>query len=103
MDAIRYIFNTSGNYVAFLKEGNVFTPSCEWIGFISGGNEVYSTDGTFMGYLLDDDRIVRRRNEPIRPRLMRPLHPLRPLRPLSPLRRLRMLRLPYPYEDVFET
>jgi hypothetical protein len=51
----RYIFNTSGNYVAFLQDGYLFTPDCEWIGFIQQGNEVYRSDGEFMGYLLDDD------------------------------------------------
>jgi hypothetical protein len=100
--AIRYIFNTAGDYVAFVSGSHLFSSSKEWLGFIPKGNEVYRYDGTFLGYLLEDDRIVRRRGEPIRPRLLQPLRPLQPLTPLRPLRRLRMPRLQYPYEDVFE-
>lgn len=99
--SVRYIFNTSGEYVAFVDSKNIFSPNGNWLGFIERGNEVYDKDGQFIGYLLDDDRIVRKRNE-LKPRVMRPLRPIRPIRPIRPLRRLRMLRLPHPYEDVFE-
>ena len=100
--AVRYIFNTSGDYVAFVQNENLFAPNTEWIGFIKNGNEVYYPDGQFLGYILSDDRIVRKKYELPKLRQLRPLTPLRPLRPLTPLRRLRMPRLPYPYEDVFE-
>lgn len=100
---VRYIYNTSGQYVAFFDGKNVFSPDCTWIGFVHQANEVYSPDGTFMGYLANDDRIIRNRIDVPRLRQIRPLRPLRPLRPIRPLRRLRMPRLPYPYEDVFES
>ena len=100
--AVRYIFNSAGAYVAFISGGHLFSPSGEWRGFIQKGNEVYRLDGHFLGYLLDDDRIARRRGEPRRSPLMSPPRPLRPLTPLRPLRRLRMPRLQYPYEDGFE-
>lgn len=100
--AHRYIFNTSGDYVAFIQDDNLFDVDANWIGFLQNGNEVYKSNGEFLGYVLSDDRIVRNRTEPPRPRLMRPLQPLRPLRPLRPLQRLRMTRLPYPFEDVFD-
>jgi hypothetical protein len=98
--AARYIFNTQGNYVAFIEDNHLFSPERDWIGFVVNGNEVYQRDGKFLGYLLKDDRIAKKRNER-RPRMAPPLRPSRPLRPLRPLRRLRMPRLPYPYEDVF--
>jgi len=100
--SIRYIYNTSGDYVAFVQGNNLFNPNCEWIGFIELGNEVYSKDGRFIGYLLNDDRIIRNKNE-MKVSKMRPLKPLRPLRPLRPMRRMRMPKLPNPYEDVFES
>lgn len=100
--SIRYLFSSSGEYVAFLQQGYMFAPDCEWIGFVPSGNQVYSSDGTFFGYLLDDDRVARRKDEPRRPRVMRPMRPMRPLRPLRPLKRLRMPRLPYPWEDAFD-
>lgn len=103
--AARYLFNTAGNYVAFQQGTNVFSPSADWLGFVIGGNQLYSTDGYFLGYVLDDDRVAKNTTEPPRPQLsafQRPMRPLRPLRPLKPLKRLRKPRLPYPYVDVFE-
>ncbi|MFH0782176.1 MAG: hypothetical protein V2B20_09535 [Pseudomonadota bacterium] len=100
--SIRYIYNTSGEYVAFVQDNNLFNQNSEWLGFIEIGNEVYSKEGEFIGYLLDDDRVIRNKNER-KMRRMRPLTPLRPLRPLRPMRRMRMPKLPYPYEDVFES
>ena len=96
--ADRYLFNTSGDYVAFVVGSNLFSPSCEWIGFVPQANEVYHPDGQFLGYITDDDRVFCKRSER-RMRSLRPLKPLRPLRPLKPLRRLRMMRPPYPYTD----
>lgn len=100
--SVRYLFNSGGDYVAFVQNGNVFAPNAEWIGFVRNGNLFYSSDGFFKGYILEDDRIVLNKTEPTRPRAMVPLRPLRPLVPLRPLKRLRKPKLPYPYEDVFE-
>lgn len=100
--SIRYLFNTAGDYVAFQKDANVFTPEVDWLGFVLGGNQLFSTDGKFIGYILDDDRVARNKAEPPKtPICARPL-PLKPLKPLRPLKRLRKPKLLYPYEDVFE-
>ena len=79
----------------------MFSPSGEWLAVVSDENEAYKPDGTFFGYVLDDDRVVRKANETRHGRIARPMRPMRPMRPLRPLRRLRMPRLPHPYEDVF--
>lgn len=100
--SVRYLYNTAGDYVAFLEGENLFAPDGDWMGFLRSGNEVYSRDGSFLGYVLEDDRLARLRNEPRRPRVPRPPRPPRPLRPLRPLRRLRMARLQYPWQDLFE-
>ena len=65
--SIRYIFNTSGEYVAFIDNNNVFDPNCEWLGFITNGNEAYRNDGMFLGYVLEDDRIARNTSESEKP------------------------------------
>lgn len=98
----RYLFNTSGDYVAFVYGDNVFSPDCEWIGWVASGGDLYSVSGDFMGKIQGDDRVVRRRGEPQRPKVARRARPVRPLRPLRPLKRLRMPKLPPPYVDVFE-
>lgn len=100
--SIRYLFNTAGDYVAFVQGYNVFAPNAEWLGFIRNGNLFYTADGNFQGYILEDDRVVQNKAEPPKPRTMAPLRPLRPLIPLKPLRRLRKPNLPFPYEDFFE-
>src|SRR6266508_4374766 len=99
--AVRFIYDTSGRYVAFITDGHLFNPGGDWLGFIANGNEVYQHDGTFAGYVTGDDRVVRNRAEHYRSRVSPPPRPLRPLRPLTPLRRMRMPPVPYPYEDVF--
>lgn len=99
---VRYIYNTPGTYVAFMTAGHLFAPDSEWIGFLANGNEVYNIQGIYLGFILDDDRVVRSLTEPTHMRLMCPIRPIRPIRPLRPLRRLRMPRLPNPYIDVFE-
>ncbi len=98
----RYIFNTSGDYVAFIRGNHLFSKDCEWLGTIANGNEVFNTDGLHVGYLLDDDRIVRNKSESTSKRIPRQVKPIRPVRPVTPLRRLRKSKLPPPFEDVFD-
>lgn len=101
--SVRYIFNTSGNYVAFVQANHLFDTSSKWLGFIEDGDDVYSAkDGSYMGTLSTDDRLlvntqVRGHNR------LRPLRPLTPLRPIQPMRRLRMSGLPRGFRDYFET
>lgn len=96
----RYIFNTSGDYVAFIHNGNLFDTKSNWLGVIKNGNEVYDVRGVFLGYVLDDDRIARISID-YKPGIMVPIRPLPPSRPVTPLQRLRMPPLLFPYEDIF--
>ena len=101
--AVRYIFNTSGNYVAFVQGNHLFDTNSNWLGFIEDGDDVYSAkDGSYLGTLSADDRLLINTQASAH-RRMRPLRPLRPLRPMRPMRRLRMARLPRGYRDYFET
>jgi len=98
----RYLFTTSGRYVAFMYGDCLFTPQSQYLGFIRNGNEFHNKSGQFVGYVTDDDRVVRNRQELPRLPVLRRLPPLQPLPPLPPLPRLPKLPLPWPYEDVFE-
>jgi hypothetical protein len=100
--SVRYIFNTDGDYVAFVSQSSLFTPDCDYLGFIINGNEVFSKDGLAVGILLNDDRIVRDVTAVYRQSVLPPFPPFRPFKPFSPFKRLRMPDLPYPYKDVFE-
>ena len=98
----RYLFNTAGKYVAFISGNNVFTPESKWFGYVVNGNEFYGANGYFIGYILDDDRVVRNKQEfPRIPHIPR-IPPIPPIPPLPPLPRLPKFPLPYPYEDVFK-
>lgn len=99
---VRYIFSTNGNYVAFVHGNNLFDTSSNWIGFIEDGDDVYSAkDGSYMGTLSADDRLLVNTQVRGHSRL-RPPRPPRPLPPMRPMRRLRMSRLPRGYRDYFE-
>jgi sporulation protein YlmC with PRC-barrel domain len=98
---VRYIFNTSGNYVAYIYKDNLFNPEGKWLGVIRNGNEVYNINGLHIGYVLEDDRIVRDQRIKKPKSIMKPSPPMKPLKPIKPLKRLRMSKLPEPYEDVF--
>jgi hypothetical protein len=100
--AVRYFFNTAGEYVAFQNGSHVFLPDCTWVGRVEFGDQLFAPDGTFIGHLLNDDRIARFDRGATPLKLNPVLAPLKPLRPLAPLRRLRMLKLPYGWTDVFE-
>jgi len=98
----RYLYNTSGKYVAFVSNRNVFTPDCEWLGYILNGNEIYDPKGKFFGYILNDDRVATNVTER-KPNAIAPYKPFKPFRPFTPFTRLRMTPLPHPYRDVFES
>jgi hypothetical protein len=98
---VRYIFNTNGQYVAFIQGDNLFSPDAEWIGFLRNGTHVFSKDGTFMGQLLNDDRIARNSSVSLLS-IIPPLPPFPPFRPIAPFPRLRKSSLPGGWKDAFE-
>ena len=99
---VRYIFNSDGTYVAFLQEENLFSPDTKWLGFVRNGTDAYKRDGSYMGQLLNDDRIARKKTGTASFPVSPPLPPFTPYRPFAPFPRLRMSPLPWGWEDVFE-
>src|ERR1044071_3032906 len=84
------IFSSRGEVDAFLVFPYLFNRSGEWIGFVTPQREVYSVLGSYVGFLTNDPRIVRKvSDDAIRPRLKLPPSPGRiPLpanTPLAPL------------------
>jgi hypothetical protein len=98
----RYLYNTSGKYVAFISQNNVFDPNSEWIGYVLNGNEFYWKDGKFAGYIMDDDRVLKNQLEIERFPAFPPFPPFPPFAPFPPLPRLPKLPAPFPYIDIFE-
>ncbi len=78
------IFSSRGEVEAFLVFPYLFNRSGEWIGWVTPQREVYSVLGSYVGFLTNDPRIVRKRaDDAIRPRLKVPPHPPRLITPAS--------------------
>ena len=64
------VYSSRGEVEAFLVFPYLFNRSGEWIGWVTPQREVYSVMGTYVGFLTNDPRIVRRRSDDeLRPRL----------------------------------
>lgn len=99
--SLRYLFNSEGEYVAFVHNNNVFSPVSEWLGSVQRGNVIYSPSGEYVGHISEDDRVLRNKVEH---HANLPWLPPRPITPLSPMRPIRRLRKPtpnFPLVDVF--
>lgn len=97
----RYIFNTSGYYCAFIKNGFLYAPNGKWLGTVTKAGNVYHPDGKHMGQLTDDGRII------VNPAIWNSdigstVHSsyTSPARP--PLKRERVQPPPKGYRDIFE-
>jgi hypothetical protein len=64
------IYSSRGEVEAFLAFPYLFNRSGEWIGWVTPQREVYSVRGSYVGFLTNDPRIVRKRSEDaLKPRL----------------------------------
>lgn len=86
------LYTTKGDVGAYLVYPHIFNQVGEWIGFCTREREVYSLLGNYIGYLSDDQRILRQRSSSLSRRRVAP--PARPaklnppvLSPLAPLMR----------------
>lgn len=98
-----FIFDTRGDWQATKIGDYLFNTRGEYIGFVEDG-EVYKGDGEWVGRLSRDGRILRKRSERRRPfHVHPPAAPPRPERlparaPLPPL----MAELDFSTVDVLE-
>ena len=90
------IYITSGDVGGFLSYPYIYNRQGEWIGWVTPERQVYSVHGSYVGYLSDEPRIIRkqssghlkpRRTPPPRPENIRPpaVVPLPPLMPEIPI------------------
>jgi hypothetical protein len=105
------IYSTAGDWVALLDEdeegGRLYDTCGEWIAWLvhtegKEGQEVYTRDGEYVGFLSNDGRVLRERIRKQRP--LRSAPPATPkisppaTVPLPPL----FAELPWNQVDVFE-
>lgn len=97
------IYTSDGDLEAFLVYPMIYNSTGEWIGFITVDREVYSVEGSYVGWLSDDPRILRKRSYSFdKPRLTPPPPPRKMLvpsaHPLAPM----MSELGYETVDVLQ-
>jgi hypothetical protein len=56
------IYTTVGDYEAFMIYPMLYNLNGEWIGFVTGKREVYDVRGTYVGWMTNDPRILRKRS-----------------------------------------
>jgi hypothetical protein len=56
------LYTTKGDVAAYLSYPGIFNPLGEWVGFCTREREVYSVLGSYVGYLSDDQRLLRQRS-----------------------------------------
>jgi hypothetical protein len=71
------IYTSRGEVEAFLAFPYLFNRSGEWIGLVTPQRDVYSVLGSYVGFLTNDPRIVRKRSDDstLKPRLKMPPSP----------------------------
>ena len=81
----QYLFNSSGEWIAFRQGQDVFDDRCNWIGWLPwDDNEVATREGEYLGTIVDEnrfyyfgDRLERSHPGPSAP----PTYPAFPVRP----------------------
>jgi hypothetical protein len=57
------VYTSRGDVGAFLLYPNLFSPTGEWIGFVTPNRDVYSVLGIYVGTLATPFRVLRKRSE----------------------------------------
>jgi hypothetical protein len=99
---VTYLFDESGEAVALLADGTVWSPSLRCVGSLALSNEptfVIAPDGTYVGEVVGD-RLCRRRDAPHVTDLGRRSEPMRPSVSWGTPPMGSRSMLPYGYEDV---
>jgi len=65
--ALQYLFNSGGSWIAFRVRKNVFDTGCYWIGWMPWDDtDVVTTEGEYLGTIVENDRFYRFRDKPCR-------------------------------------
>ena len=83
--AVQYLFNSGGSWIAFRVGKSVFDTACHWIGWMPWDDtDVVTTEGEYLGTIVENDRFCRFRDKPYRDYPGYPGYPGRPDLPGHP-------------------
>jgi hypothetical protein len=97
------IFTSRGDWGAFLVYPYLFNPSGEWIGWATSKKEIYNLDGSYVGIISPDQRIIRKKSlETVPPKRDVPKAPPKPRIPASIPLPPQMMQLSYDQMDILD-
>jgi hypothetical protein len=97
------IFTSRGDWGAFLIYPHLFNTGGEWIGWATPQKEIYNLEGTYVGTISPDQRILRKKSlEAFPPKRKVPIPPAKPRIPAAIPLPPRMTELSYDQFDVLE-
>ncbi len=95
------IYTSKGDAEAYLIYPYIFNRIGEWIGWVETNRDVYSVSGSYVGYITNDPRILRKRaTSTLKPRLNPPSQPKRINAPASSPLAPMMSDVPFSTIDV---
>lgn len=81
---MKYLFRMNGEYVGFLSDGWFFAANGCYLGWCEGGDQLWRSDGNWLGCIREQYYVLRRRGAP-QPVPQPPrVPPVPPSPPLSP-------------------
>jgi hypothetical protein len=97
------IYTSRGDWGAFLVYPYLFNPTGEWIGWATSQKEIFNLDGSYVGSISPDQRILRKKSlDVIPPKRALPKVPAKPRIPASIPLPPRMPELSYDQMDVLD-
>ena len=65
--SVQYLYNSSGEWIAFRKGKFVYNSSGNWIGWLPWDEaEVITTNGEYLGHIYPHNRLLKRNYRPYR-------------------------------------
>ena len=75
------IYRWSGQYFGFLKNGNLFSNTSNYLGWVTEDGRVWKSNGQFLGEIVDEHYILRRTSMATPATRARKATPARPATP----------------------
>jgi hypothetical protein len=95
------IYTSKGDWPALLVFPYLFSPTGEYIGWVTSSREVYDVDGLYVGWLTEEPRILRKRTyDAPTPRQTPPSPPAKVMPPATVPLPPMMAEIPFEVVDV---
>lgn len=97
------IYTSRGDWAALLVFPHIYSPTGEWIGWMTADKQIYDVNGLYVGWLTGEPRVLRKRTYDRTPPRQQPPDPPQKVRPpatvpLPPM----MAELPFEIIDVLD-